>query len=195
MVKRAFQPVIAPMIMKDNKVTCYVVNETDKQLDLAFKFEVARFNGKVLYDTREMVHPDAYTSQKVLEVPYDELPLPDDCFLTVTLENNGKNVYTDSWTIREPKELKLPKPQIQTANRKTDAGKFEITLTSNTYTKSVYLECEGFRAIFGDNFFDLLPNQLRTVTCKVEADLSLEKFESTLKVEAYPYLNVEKEVH
>ncbi len=188
MVKRAFKPVIAPMIITDNKVTCYVVNETDRQADLAFKFQVVRFNGKVLYDTREMVHPDAYTAHKVLEVPYDELPLTDDCLLTVTLESNGKTVYTDARTAREPKELKLPKPQIQTTIRKTDTIKFEITLTSNTYAKSIYLECEGFKALFGDNFFDLLPNQTINVTCKVEVDLSPEKFERALKIESYPYI-------
>jgi beta-mannosidase len=186
-VKRAFKPIIAPMIVKDDKVTCYVINETNKQADLAFKFEVIRFNGKIIYEIRQMVHPDAYTVQAILELPYDELPLTEDCVLTVTLESNGKTVCTDTRTFREPKEIKLPKPQIQKAIRKTASGTFELTLCSNVYAKAVHLECECFRVLFEDNFFDLLPNRLITVSCKVEADLSPEKFESTLKVEVYPY--------
>jgi beta-mannosidase len=186
-VKRAFKPIIAPMILKDEKVTCYLINETNRQADLAFKFEVIRFNGKIIYETRQMVHPDAYTVQQILELPYDELPLTEDCVLTVALESDGKTVCTDTRTFREPKELKLPKPQIQKAIRKAAAGTFEVTLNSNVYAKAVHLECEGFRVLFEDNFFDLLPNRMITVFCKVEGDLSPEKFEGKLKVEAYPY--------
>ncbi len=186
-VKRSFKPIITPLIVKDDKVTCYVVNETSKQADLAFKFEVIRFNGKIIYETRQKVHPEAYTVQQILELPVDELPLTEDCVLTVTLESNGKTVCTDTRTFREPKEIKLPKPQIQKAIRKTGAGTFELTLNSNVYAMAVHLECEGFRVLFEDNFFDLLPNRMITVSCKVEGDLSPEKFEDKLKVEAYPY--------
>jgi beta-mannosidase len=187
-VKRAFKPVIAPLIVKDDKVTCYVVNETAKQTDFDFTFQVVRFNGKILYETKKTVHPDAFTSQLVLEVPCEELPLLDDCVLTVKLENGGKTVYVDSLTVREAKDLKLPKPQIQPAIRKIGADKFEVTLASTVYAKAVYLHCEGFRAGFEDNFFDLLPNQIKTLTCKVEADLTPENFEKALKIQAYPYV-------
>ncbi|MGD6935023.1 MAG: glycosyl hydrolase 2 galactose-binding domain-containing protein [Candidatus Bathyarchaeia archaeon] len=186
-VKRHFKPVIAPIIIREDKVACYVVNETGKQADFEFTFQVMRFNGKILHEIKKSLHPDAFTSQLVLEVGCDELPLLDDCFFTVILESGGKTVFMDTRTFREPKELKLPKPQIQTAIRKIDVGKFEVTLASNVYTKAVHLKCEAFKAAFEDNFFDLLPNQLKTVDCKVEADLSLEKFENTLEVEAYPY--------
>jgi beta-mannosidase len=186
-VKRAFKPVIASMIIKDDKVACYVINETGKQADFGFSFQVVRFNGKILYENRKLVHPEAFTAQMVLEVACEELPLLDDCVLAVTLESGGKTVSVDSRTVREPKELKLPKPQIQSIIRKTDVGKFEVTLASNVYAKAVYFSCEGFKVTFDDNFFDLLPNQLKTVECKVEADLTQEKFEGLLKVEAYPY--------
>ncbi len=186
-VKRAFKPVIASLIIKDDQVTCYAINETDKQADLNFTFQVLRFNGKILHETKKQVYPDAFTSESVLEVACEDLPLLDDCVLAVTLESAGKMVYMDTRTVREPKELKLPKPQIQTIIRKTDVGKFEVTLASNVYAKGVHLKLEGFKIAYEDNFFDLLPNQLKTVGCKVEADLSLEKFESILNIEAYPY--------
>jgi beta-mannosidase len=187
-VKRAFKPIIAPLIVKDDKITCYVVNETDPQTDFDFTFQVFRFNGKILHETKKTVHPNAFTSLQVLEVPCEELPLLDDCILTVKLESSGKTVYIESRTVREPKDLKLPKPQIQPAIRKIDADKFQVTLASNVYAKAVHLYCEGFRADFEDNFFDLLPNQIKSITCKMETDLSPEKFEKALKIKAYPYL-------
>jgi beta-mannosidase len=187
-VKRVFKPVIAPLIIRDDKVTCYVINETDRQADFNFRFQVVRFNGKVLHEETKAVHPNAFMSQLVLEMPLDELPLLDDCVLAVTLTSNGKAVYMETRTVREPKELKLPTPKIQTVIRRVDAGRFDVTFASDVYAKAVYLKCKGFKAGFEDNFFDLLPNQLKTVSCKVEADLTLEKFENVFKVEAYPYV-------
>lgn len=188
-VKRVCKPVIAPLIVKEGKAYCYVVNETDWPTDFDFKFEVSRFNGKTLFEERKLVQSNAYTSQLVYEAALDELPLVDDCVLTVTLESGGNVAYQDSRPVREPKDLKLPKPQLKTEIRKVDAGNFEVAITSNVYAKAVYLKCEGcFKAAFDDNFFDLLPNQPKTVHCKTESDLSQSKFEDTLKVEAYPYL-------
>ncbi|XHH09831.1 MAG: glycoside hydrolase family 2 protein [Candidatus Bathyarchaeia archaeon] len=186
-VKRAFKPVIAPMIIKEDKVTCFVINETEKTSDFGLTFQVVRFNGQVLHETKKLVHLDAFTSQPVLEVACEDLPLHDDCVLAAILEGSGKTVSVDTRTVREPKELKLPDPQIKTIIRKTEAAKFEVTFASKVYVKAVHLQFKGFRAVFEDNFFDLLPTQLRTVECRVESDLSPEMFEAALKIESYPY--------
>ena len=61
-VKRAFQPVIAPLIVKQGKVYAYVVNETNKDLELDFKFELLKFNGESLHAENRKVTTPAYTS-------------------------------------------------------------------------------------------------------------------------------------
>lgn len=186
-VKRVFKPVIAPLLVKEGKAYCHVVNETEKSQELEFAFKVLRFNGKTVYEKKQPVKSKAFSSQLVFEASLDELPLVDDCTLTVTLESMGKILYQDSRTFREPKELKLPTPQLKTEIRKIDVGKFEISLTSNVYAKAVHLKLESIKADFEDNFIDLLPNQPKTLLCRTVNDTSQTKFEDNLKVEVYPY--------
>jgi beta-mannosidase len=187
-IKRAFRPIIAPLIVKEGKVYCFVVNETSKHVAFDFKFEVLRFNGEVLHTEQKMVQSAAYTSQLVLDATLDGFGLEDDCVLAVTLESNGVTLYEDSRTVREPKELKLPKPQIQASVKRVGVGKFEIALHSMVYAKAVNLTCGALHGNFDDNFFDLLPNKPKTVICQIETDSNVSDLEDALKVEAYPYL-------
>ena len=66
-VKRAFQPVIAPLIVKQGRVYAYVVNETNKDLELDFKFGLLRFNGENLHAENRKVTAPAYTSVLVVK--------------------------------------------------------------------------------------------------------------------------------
>ena len=74
----------------------------------------------------------------------------------------------DVRTVAEPKDLKLPTPQIQASINKVDDKTFEITVQSQVYAKAVKLDIEGMNAKFSDNFFDLIPNRKKAVTCHLE---------------------------
>ena len=187
-IKRAFRPIIAALIVKDGKVYCFVVNETSKFVGLGFKFEVLRFNGETIHAEKKLVQSAAYTSQLVLDAALDGFGLADDCVLAVTFESNGVTLCEDSRTVREPKELKLPKPQVTVNVKKVGVGKFEIALNSMVYAKAVYLTCSALHGNFDDNFFDLLPNKPKAVSCQLESDMSINDFEQALRFEAYPYL-------
>jgi beta-mannosidase len=186
-VKRCFKPVIAPLIVKQGKVYVYIVNETNKDLELNFRFEFLRFNGERFYaEHRELLAP-AYTSSLAFESDLDKLPIADDCILAATLESNGVALYEDSKTFKEPKDLKLPNPNIKFSIKQVDARSFEVLLESAVYAKAVHLETIDLAAEFDDNFFDLMPNRPRSVKCRFKDDVSLSSFKEAFLVEAYPY--------
>lgn len=186
-VKRAFQPVIAPLIVRDGVVHGYVVNESAQDLELTFRFEVLRFNGETLYSENRKVAAPAYSSILVLEEALEKLPIAGDCVLAVTLEHGGLVVFVDAKTAGEPKDLKLPLPEIQVDVRQVDDKTFEISLQSPVYAKAVYLEVSGLVAGFSDNFFDLLPLKPRVIKCFLEKVVELAEFRKALMLEAYPY--------
>jgi beta-mannosidase len=186
-VKRAFQPVIAPLIIRQGKAQVYVINETAEALKSTVKFEVVTFNGEVLYSQQAKTVTPAYTSNLVLENPLDTIPMRKDCILTVTLESKGTILYEDAKTIQEPKNLKLPTPQVKIETKKLGVGKFQITLESMVYAKAVWLKLEGIRCEFSDNFFDLIPKRPKIIKCVLEKDASLEDFGKALLLEVYPY--------
>jgi len=186
-VKRAFQPVIAPLIVKQGKVYAYIVNETSKSLELDFKFELLKFNGESLHAENRKATTPAYTSALVLNEALDTLPVVDNCLLTISLERNGIIVYEDSKTVQEPKDLKLPIPKIKTDIKKAGDRTFKISLESTVYAKAVKLDMGGLDGRFEDNFFDLIPNRQKIVKCKIKHNASLNKFQETFKCQSYPY--------
>ena len=186
-VKRACQPVIAPLIVKQGKADIYIINETDAQLDAALKFEVMTFSGEVLCDQIVKTSVPAYTSQLVMENKLDTLPMKENCVLVTTLESQGKIIYQDARTVAEPKDLKLSKPKIQATAKKIDAKTFEVTLQSQVYAKAVKIEIGDLKAKFSDNFFDLLPNRQKVVMCHLEHDAIAEELEKICNIQFYPY--------
>ena len=186
-VKRAFQPIIAPLIIKEGKAHVYVVNETEDALESTLKFQVMTFNGEVLYSQHAKTVTPAYTSKLVLENALETLPLKDNCIFAVILEGEGTLLYEDAKTIQEPKNMKLPTPQVKIETKKLDAANFEIMLESNVYAKAVFLKLESIKGEFNDNFFDLIPQRPRIIKCLLERDVSRQEFEKALLLEVYPY--------
>ena len=186
-IKRVFQPVIAPLIIKQGKVYAYVVNETSKDLELTFNFKIIRFNGGSQYAENKEVFAPAYSSLLVLKNPLNKLPIADDTALTVDLKENGVILYEDSKTAREPKDLQLPEVKVRVDAKKLGNKSFQISLKSSVYAKAVYLDMGDLAGTFEDNFFDIIPNSPKNIKCILKEDTSLSKFKQTLKFQSYPY--------
>ncbi len=186
-VKRAFQPIIASLIVKDDKVYCYIVNETSNSADLALRFEVLTFNGEHLYEENKKIKMPTYTSLLVFESSLEKLSITDDCTLTVSLEQNGRVIFEDSKTIKEPKNLSLPKAPIKITVKKVETKTFEIILQSPVYAKAVNIILTDKVVRFSDNFFDLIPNKKKSVKCQLEEEMSAADFAKKIKCLSYPF--------
>lgn len=186
-VKRACQPVIAPLIVKEGRVEVYIINEAATTLEASLKLEVMTFSGESLCDEVIKKSVPAYTSALALRKELDDLPLKSNCLIVSTLEIEGKVLYFDVRTAVEPKNLKLPAPQIEAAINKVDDKTFEATFESPVYAKAVKLDLVDVKARFSDNFFDLPPHRKKAVTVHLEQPLSAEQLEKSLKWQSYPY--------
>jgi len=186
-VKRAFQQIISPIIMKDGKVYIYVVNETDEELRANLRFSITDFHGETCYSEIASVSASPYTSKLAIERSLDKLPLSSDRVLSVILEKDGEILCLDAEAVQEPKHLKLPEPHVKIEILRLDKAKFKVLLSSDIYAKAVWLRLDGVNARFEDNFFDLLPRKLKTIEVSTDKDLSLPEFKSRLRIEAYPY--------
>jgi beta-mannosidase len=191
-VKRACQPVIAPLIVKDDKVEVYIINETATPLDASLKLEVITFSGEVLFDEIVKKPVPAYTSALAMQKELDDLPLKSNCLIVSTLESGEKVLSVDVRTATEPKNLKLPPPQIEVAISRIDEKTFEATCESPVYAKAVKLDLGDKKAKLSDNFFDLLPSRKKTVNIHLDAPIGIEQFEKALIWESYPYKELSK---
>ena len=186
-VKRAFQPIIAPLIIKQGKACIYIVNETPNDIEATLTLRLLDFTGSILYSSTSRTQTSAFTSELALENTLDSIPVLANSFFLVSLESNGKVIYEETKTVNPPKELKLPSPTIKIATQKISFNTFSIQLESNVYTKAVFLRLNGLRGKFENNFFDLLPKRPMITCCILQDPVSVSDFDKAFLLEAYPY--------
>lgn len=191
-VKRACQPIIASIIIKEGQARVHIVNETNKPFNAKLKLEVMSFGGEVLFDEVVEKQVPSYTATLGIAKALDDLPLRSNYLLAATLIDRDGVLYVDTRTVAEPKDLKLPQPSIQSSARQIDDKTFEVTLASDVYAKAVKLDVVDLKAQWSDNFFDLLPAQPKTATCRLEQATSLQQFERALRWQSYPYKETEQ---
>lgn len=187
-VKRAFQPLIAPLILRNGQAQIYVVNETKKVLDSTLKFQVMTFSGDVLASEQIQTVTPAYSSLVVMRRALESLPLGKNCIMVVSLESKGTVIFEDVKTAVEPKDLSLPAFDDLKINVSLSKPKmFRIALEFSSYAKGVWLRLKNEEGEFSDNFFDMVPNHRKIVKCALECDVGLDEFQRSLLVSAYPY--------
>ncbi|MDI7276807.1 MAG: hypothetical protein QME94_12585 [Anaerolineae bacterium] len=93
------------------------------------------------------------------------IPLPEykarrfDCLAEFTLIWDDGTTARNLYTFSRPKHMRLPEPQIQALQ----AGPDTLKLRSDLFAKGVYLYHPDLRVIFDDNYFDLLPGEVKVV--------------------------------
>ena len=94
--------------------------------------------------------------------------------------------FNDQTTLNyfvSPKDLKLKQAPIEKKITKISEG-FQIELSSIILQKDVFLFCDE-KGHFSDNFFDLLPNETKTIVLKTNAEtlqgLKLKTFNTFIR--------------
>lgn len=91
----------------------------------------------------------------------------------------GGRKYESIRTFALLKDMKLPQCRLDVSVVPVDGG-FDVTVSSDSFARSVWMTIDGVEHHFSDNFFDLLPGCSRTVSIKTE--LTEEDFLRQLRV-------------
>ena len=87
----------------------------------------------------------------------------------------AENQYYFNFT----KDLALPEVKLSVKSKKVEDG-VELTLSSKTLVKDLFIECPVQSVRFTDNFFDLLPGEKKVVRITLK-DKGVEIQQSKLK--------------
>lgn len=161
--KRAFAPVLINAIKEGEEISFYALSdklEGDK--DATLQLRLMDFNGKQLKKQDIKCDIPANTSTLL----YKENIQADgrQNFLLMTLKNKkGETLSEEIYYFNHPKDQDLPKAKIDFKVKPMD-GKYEVTLSAKQLARDVFIEIPVQGAKFTDNFFDLLPGQVKKVT-------------------------------
>jgi len=154
-VKNAFENVLVSSIIEKNNVKTYIINDTFQTIKGTLELKIIDFYGNEIWSDVKEIESIENSSQEFYHFPIAKIDKKST--LLITKFNN----QTSYFYFVKPKELKLPKSNIQQKIVKTDKG-FSITIESTVLLKDVFLFTKD-KGHFSDNFFDVLPNQTKTV--------------------------------
>jgi len=161
--KRAFEEILISTINREDNIDIYIVNDTFTPLKEQLTIEVFDFNGTLLKSFTAVPIVDSNTSKKVYTLSRKDIPMnPHLGFLKVKYGQREVVHY-----LQKPKDLQLPNQGITHTITKTATG-FEISLTTKALQKDVFI-IPSVSGKLSDNFFDLLPDTVKTIQFTTDA--------------------------
>lgn len=180
-IKEAAKNQIIYAIIEDETLKIYGVNDLAEKMPAILRLNVAGFDGQSLWNRPVKVNLPANSAALIYSMPLNKLPVKfaeNELFLTATLAKGVTTLDREILFFAPPKMLKLPDPEIKT--RISDKGDhLVIEISAGKFCKSLMLSSDDEEAHFSDNFFDLLPGEVRQITCTTTQ--SWEEFERGFK--------------
>ena len=167
----AFSPVTALPIVEDDILKVYGVSDLMEETKVTVQVRAFDFDGKMLSDVTKLDVAIPTDSSRMIWQGYLKTVLDKQKLEHVVVEimlkkEDGKLLNRRLFYLCPPKKLSLPKTKINLKVEQVNDG-YQLTLQSDKLAKNVLLStaAQGF---FGDNYFDLLPGERKTVLFKTQ---------------------------
>lgn len=170
--KKLFNDVTISVHEERGDYNVYIISDKLQYINGKLNISLKNIKGDILFQKTDSVHIASNSSAIYYKLSKQELVQMNlkDTYLSCELkgENNiliTKNIYC----FVKPKELNLQKPDLKINYLK---DKNVWTISSNTFTKDLYLFTNQSNINFSDNYFDLEPNQAIEIKSELGVKLS-----------------------
>ncbi|MDB9960968.1 glycoside hydrolase family 2 protein [Oceanihabitans sp.] len=161
-VKRSFENVLMSSEIINDKLNIVLINDNLEQYSGTLDIKILDFYGNEIMSDATAIIVDSNSSAVKYELNLNKYYINKNGVVVVSKFNNKRSYFF----LVKSKDLELRQGSIQKTITKTKNG-FQIVLTSNTLQKDVFLFCND-TGHFSDNYFDLLPNEIKTIHFETE---------------------------
>jgi beta-mannosidase len=170
-VKDAYKPYAISMLTHNKKLEVWLISDKRIACEATLELTLLNFNGKELYKKSMEVNLSADTSFRIHQILLEKLMQygqANNQVLLAELRQGNEVLASNRFYFVKPKNLALQKvkPQMVFSN-----GKLEIS--SNVLIKNVYLFTDD-EAVFGNNYFDVLPGKNYIVDVKPNTNTAFD---------------------
>ncbi|MDX2249022.1 MAG: glycoside hydrolase family 2 protein [Bacteroidia bacterium] len=165
-VKKSYAEVIVSPTIDDGQVRVYVVSDRMTPVEAELEIKLMDFYGKILFSQNIPVECYANSSRYFFEKPVETLVsagMENRVIMTTNLREKGEVISENILYFARPKVLDLPEATLNTKVSAENDG-YTVEVSSNVFAKGVHLDVEEIEGFFSDNYFDLLPGEIRKVT-------------------------------
>jgi beta-galactosidase/beta-glucuronidase len=153
-LRRAYDPVLVSFEQTDDQIAVWVVNDSPEPVSGRLKVHRRRFDGKSRGQLQTEVKLEPGQAKRCL-VTTELGPI----YLRNEFLHATFGTRQATYLLIGERYLHLPKAKL-TAHTIGD----KIEITTNVFARTVTLEMDGVTgAVFEDNFFDMIPEQKRTI--------------------------------
>lgn len=184
--KKAFEDILVSPIKKENDLHVYIVSDRLKPVKGTLDIRIIDLKGNVVFEKKSNVTVPANTSKSLFNAPIASVlgnKEWNEVVVNAKFTENGKEgkIYTNNYFLTRFKDIDFPKTSIQTSTVVSGDG-FDVTLSSDSFARGVFLSIDGIDNFFSDNYFDLLPGEPTII--HVRTSLNKAAFDKQLKIES-----------
>ncbi|WP_191858184.1 beta-mannosidase [Hanstruepera ponticola] len=161
--KRSFENVLISSEVENDMLKTVAVNDALDNISINLTVRLMDFDGKSIMHKQIKEIVPSNRSKQIFSL--DLTALNFDKEATILKIESTDQIWLHYFS--KPKDLKLKPESIQQKITKSADG-FKIELSSETLQKDVFLFCND-KGHFSDNYFDLLPNEVKTVEFYTQA--------------------------
>jgi beta-mannosidase len=180
--RRFYNDLLVTPIDENGTTLVYVVSDRQKQTTAHLRARLMDFSGNVVWHQEQDINVAPLSSHVFWKLPTSEIlggRDPKQVVLVYELSADGDLVSRNTQWFDKPKNLELPTTQIR-ANLTQGTNGYKLQLSSPKYARDVYVTFGDLDTFVTDNYFDLLPNEQRTVT--VTSSVPLTQLQQAMKV-------------
>lgn len=165
--KRDFENVLITNVVENDTLKTYAVNDNLETYVANYEILVRDFGGRVLIRKQlddSTTKVDSGSSDLISEIDLSVINHSiEEIFISI--KHGNKKVIQ---TLGSPKNLKLLKSDVTNKITKRENG-FELTISSNVFTKDVFLYTDT-KGHLSDNFFNLEPNSEKIILFETDSE-------------------------
>ena len=183
-VKRFYQNILISPVINNDRLEVHVVSDSTSDISVKMELSLFDFEGNELNSINKKATISALESKMHYSCKIDEILRGNDprqVFLYCELKMDEKVLSTNPLFFDLPKNIEFPAPKIERKIQKIENG-FEIKLLSDKLARNVGLIYEKEDGFFSDNYFDLLPGRVKTITWESDKMVDKEEFIHTLEL-------------
>lgn len=152
----------------NNRIDVFIISDKLKEENGNLRIYTQDFKGNKLFFTEKQLPLKPNQVEKIAS--YDIADLLKDkpanqVVMTAELRVGDSLVSCRNYYFVLPKDLDLVKKEVKTKVQKTEDG-YQVTLSTKTLVKDLYVSFPDYPGNFDDNYFDLLPGSVKVITFK-----------------------------
>lgn len=182
-VKRKFNEQIISFKQEDDCVLVYVVSDALKNKPSVLSIQVFDFNGEELNSFTEEINVKANSAGIYAKIEWQQLlkgNKPNSVVIKGTLHSNDVEITQQFYYPDAPKNIDWPNAELKyEITEKADL--YEFTIRCNKLARGVFVSAKQ-NGNFSDNYFDLLPGDVKVINLKKEEGMTIESLKRDVNV-------------